>query len=362
MPCKLYLTPFLLEMTTRRLGEERTIKIGKGELSMPRFMWWEKEYVEHPYMRALPMKKLNERFHDLVSNVLKTTEGGKIGMEIASGGVEWERYLQHVLAEASARELPYPLFLDKRYAPDWTKDGFTSSVKSRHSAGAFEAVKAWAEGGGSRRFSVVKYGERKWMERFLSEGEILVRPSVDLDDDRFNRAQRDDENTVRVFGARSGDGTAVPANDLPGWWGDRYSMIEFSSAMDRDYMLYCMARKLSPTLFSHFGDGYDACVLIHDFDEFARLMDEGTRKHLPPGEFVHMRRWTTYIDPLGAIQPTPEPSRTASRIPIPFLKHFRHAYQEEYRFAWLPTDPIRGLQETKVPIGSLKDIAEIIRS
>lgn len=105
--------------------------------------------------------------HDLVPNVLKTTDGGKIGMEIASGGVEWGRYLQHVLAEASARELPYPLFLDKRHALGWTKDGLTSSVKSRHSVGAFEAVKSWVEGGGDRRFSVVKYGARRWMERLM---------------------------------------------------------------------------------------------------------------------------------------------------------------------------------------------------
>ena len=65
-------------------------------------MWLAKEYVEHPYMRALPMK-----------------------------------------------------------------DGFTSSVRSRHSAGAFEAVKTWVEGGGDRRFNVVKYGERRWMERLM---------------------------------------------------------------------------------------------------------------------------------------------------------------------------------------------------
>ncbi len=352
----------ILDMTTKRLGEERTIEVGEGGLSMPRSMWWEKEYVERPYMRGLPMKGLNERFHDIALNLLKTTEGGKIGMNITSAGIEWGRYMQHVLEEAGARELPYPLFLDKRHAPDWTKDGITSSVTSGHSVGAFEAVKAWADGGGDHRFTVAKYGERRWMERLLSDGEILVRPSADYDDEAFNRAQRDDENSVSVFGARTGDGTAVPASDLPGWWGDRYSMTEFAAKMDRDYMLYCMARTLSPTLFSHFGEEYDACVLIHDFDEFARRVDEGTRNCFPPGEFLHAHCWTTYIDPLSAIQPTPKPRKRSTAIPIPFLKHFRYAYQKEYRFVWVPSEPRSGLEATCVRIGPLGDIAEIIRT
>ena len=349
-------------MATRWVGKERTVEVDEGGLSMPRSMWWEKEYNEHPYMRALPMKDLNERFHDLALNLLQTSEGGKVGMEIASVGVEWGPYMQHVLQEAIARERPYPLFLDKRYAPDWTKDGFASSVKSRHSAGAFEAVKAWVDGGGDGRFAVAKYGERRWMERFFDSGEMLIRPSIDYDDNAFNRAQRDDENSVSMFGARTSDGSTVSVNDLPGWWGDRYSMTEFTTAMDRDYMLYCLARTLSPTLFSHFGDGYDACVLVHDLEEFAKRVDEVTRECFPAGEFVHGHCWTTYIDPLGAIQPTPEPPDRSVKITIPFLKHFRHAYQEEYRFVWVPSEPHRGFEATSVRVGSLRDIAEIIRT
>ena len=350
----------ILDMNTRRISSEQTIKVSEKGLSMPRFMWWEKEYVEHPYMRELPMKDLNQRFHDIVTNIVKTSEDGKVGMEVALSGVEWLRYQHHVLMEAKARELPYPLFLDKRHARDWNRDEFTSSVKGTHSAGAFQAVKAWAEGSGNHRFSVVKYGERRFMERFLRYGEILVRPSAAYNHAAFNRAQRDDENSVSVFGVRTGDGKAVPANDLPVWWGNRLSMNRYSASTDRDYMLYCMGTTLSPTLFSQFGETYDACILIHDLVEFAKRMDEGTRRRFPSGAFVHAHGRTTYIDPLNAIPPTPEPSKRTGAIPIPFLKHFRHAYQEEYRFVWVPTEPLRGFEEVLLSIGSIEDIAEII--
>ena len=326
----------------------------------PRFVRWEKEYREHPYLRALPMKGLNQRFHDLVPNMLNISEGGKIGVDIATSGIEWGRYFQHVLTEAADRELPYPLFLDRRYAPDEDKDGFSLSVKSGHSSGAFDTVKAWAKNGGDGRFTVVKYGERKFMERFLAHGEMLVRPSAAFDHEAFNRAQRDDENSVGVFGVCTSDGWAMTASELPAWWGDRYSMRDFFSSMDRDYMLYCMARTLSPALFSQFGNDYDACVLVHDMDEFAKRVDEGTRSCFPPGKFVYAHCWTTYIDPLGAIRPTPEPPKGSDRMPIPFLKHFRHAYQAEYRFIWLPTEPHHGFTNTCVSIGPIEDIAEII--
>ena len=68
-------------------------------------------------------------------------------------------------------------------------------------------------------------------------------------------------------------------------------------------MLYCMGRTLSPTLFAHFGEGYDACVLIHDMDEFVKRVGEHTKAYFPPQDFVHAHGSVTYIDPLGAIQP-----------------------------------------------------------
>ena len=154
----------------------------------------------------------------------------------------------------------------------------------------------------------------------------------------------------------------MPASDLPGWFCDQYSMTNFSSTADRDYMLYCMSSALSPTLFSQFGNAYDACVLIHDMDEFVTRMDLGTKQCFPRTEFraPGIAGPPTLI-PLGAIPPTPKPAKKTSAIPIPFLKHFRHAYQKEYRFVWVPTEPRRGFEKACISIGSLEDIAEIIR-
>ena len=325
---------------------------------MPRFMWWEKEYVEKPYMRALPMRDLNQRFFDIVVNSHEISKGGKLGIRVATRGVEWMRYFGHVTTEAKARELPYPLFLDKRHSPDYDKDNFASSVKGKHAERAYNAVDAWMKKEDSE-FYVVKYGERQHMEDFLGHGEILISPSPRFDDKAFGQAVRDDENTASFFGARTSDGRVIPAHDLPGWWGDRYSMIDFTSSMDRNYMMYCMAGSLSPTLFSHFGYSYDSCVLIHDMDEFVRRVETGTRGRFCPDGFVHGRGYVTYVDPLGAIQPIPD-IPTGTKVTIPFLKHFKHAYQEEFRFVWVPREPRGDFRNVCLRIGSIEDIAELI--
>lgn len=348
-------------MTTRRLAEndgKKAVEVRKNGLSMPQFMWWEKEYVERPYMRALPMRDLNQRFFDIVVNLQEVSKGGKLGISVATHGVEWMRYFGHITTEARARELPYPLFLDKRHSPDYDSDDFQAAVKGKHAERAYNAVDACLKGA-DREFHMVKYGERGHMEDFLAHGEMLVSPSPRFDDKALGQAVRDDENTVRLFGARTSDGRVISANDLPGWWGDRYSMIDFTWSMDRNYMMYCMAGSLSPTLFSHFGKTYDSCVLLHDMDEFARRVEVAAREHFPVDGFVHGRGPVTYIDPLSAIEPIPDIA-TGTTVTIPFLKHFKHTYQEEFRFVWVPKSARRNLRKVCLRIGSIDDIAELI--
>lgn len=329
------------------------------ELRMPRFMSWEKDYMENPYLRALPMKELNQRFHDILTTSHEITQDGKLGLQLGADRIEWMKYLQHVCAEAKTRELPFPLFLDMRHAPAPEDDSVIAAVKGDHSRRAATAVATWLSEG-NKDIRIVKYGEHRYMKRFVATGEMLIQNSTDFDRDSYNQALRDDENTISVFGVRTADGMAIPAHDAPGW-SSQYGMQTYFSTTDRDYMLYCMSCTLSPTLFAHFGQSYDSCVLIHDPEEFIRRVGEGTSAAFPPGDFVLAHSRITYIDPLGAIPPLP-PIPEGSTLSIPFLKHFRHAYQDEFRFVWFPqTSTRRESPQRTVRTGCLQDIAEVVR-
>jgi hypothetical protein len=58
-----------------------------------------------------------------------------------------------------------------------------------------------------------------------------------------------------------------------------------------------------------------------------------------------------YLDPLNTMP---------DKIKLFFSKHFRYAYQNEFRVAWLPQKPISKLQPLFISLGSLEDIAEIL--
>jgi hypothetical protein len=50
----------------------------------------------------------------------------------------------------------------------------------------------------------------------------------------------------------------------------------------------------------------------------------------------------------------------SAKIAIPFSKHFRYAYQDEFRFVWRPSERAETLRHVDLNIGSLEDIAELI--
>lgn len=347
----------ILGMKTRRLSTAKR-DIALKKITMSRSLAMRNEYVENPYLRSMSMKELNQRFHDVMVNLQTISNGGRITLRADNEGLQWLAYFEHVFMEAEMRQLPYPLFLDGRYKPDWDKDGFFTSVKTDHSKRASGLVSKWK--GNIDAVQLVKYGEYRYMKGFLKEGTMLVSPSRSFENEGYNQALRDDENSMSVFGVRTGNDEITPAHSIPSWWGDRYSMREFTSSMDRDYFLYCMGESLSPTLFSHFGQDYDACVVVYDMEELLRRVETGARTVFKSSEFVYSCSRVTYIDPLGAIPPVPAVANV-SAFQIPFLKHFRHRYQDEFRFVWVPQAPMRNFNKVLVTIGSIEDIAEIIR-
>jgi hypothetical protein len=58
-----------------------------------------------------------------------------------------------------------------------------------------------------------------------------------------------------------------------------------------------------------------------------------------------------YVDPLLP---------TTATITVPVMKHFRYAYQDEYRFCWLPSMPTASLTHVDVQVGSIKDFSDLI--
>lgn len=97
-----------------------------------------------------------------------------------------------------------------------------------------------------------------------------------------------------------------------------------------DYWLYCVTNSVEPRLFVDFNA--NSCVIVRDRARFTRMLDEATRLQLSGAAMQDDT--AVYVDPLLP---------TSANILVPFMKHFRYAYQDEHRFCWLPPAPIQKL-------------------
>lgn len=92
-----------------------------------------------------------------------------------------------------------------------------------------------------------------------------------------------------------------------------------------------------------------SCLLITDPHAFLQKIAYATAQRLPG--WISDARGVKYIDPLNA---------TIRDVEVCFSKHFRYAYQKEYRIAWLPPEDREKLEPIELEIGSLEDCAELI--
>lgn len=117
--------------------------------------------------------------------------------------------------------------------------------------------------------------------------------------------------------------------------------------MRSDYFVYCMTHAAAHRLFDDFG--YDACVAITRPREFLQRLIAAVKTALPDWHVGSGR--VKYEDPHFV---------SARDLRIPMTKHFRYAYQREYRVFWVPQEPRKNLNPFFVELGSIEDCASLI--
>jgi hypothetical protein len=114
----------------------------------------------------------------------------------------------------------------------------------------------------------------------------------------------------------------------------------------QNYFVLCMSAVYDPRLLTDFQA--DAVLIIRKPDLLIRRLKYAAQKVRP-----ELKPWfgpVEYYDPYKA-------GTEAARIPM--LKHFRYAYQNEFRFAWLTPDPNQIWEPFFVHIGPIRDISDI---
>jgi len=253
----------------------------------------------------------------------------------------WMEKWTHVLEEMQLRYGPYPSGFDRDVLHSEAFPDFASDL-------AKQAAQRLSSLGLRDRDVFIKFGKREHMEPLYESGILRVQPASFFAGRDHNGAIKDDELILPLSFVLSRDEVlrfVANPQDVPHNAPEQRVDVHLHSPTD--YWLYCGTSFVEPRLFVDFEA--DACVIVRDKDSFRQMLLLAASEALPG---TTMREGpVTYVDPL--LPHTTE-------IFVPLAKYFGYSYQEEYRFCWLPLQPIKKLVNVDVEIGGLQRIAELI--
>jgi hypothetical protein len=112
--------------------------------------------------------------------------------------------------------------------------------------------------------------------------------------------------------------------------------------------------ELQPRLFLDFS-GVTSCLIIRDPDEYLQRVMRGIDQH-----FAFEREWEAATAPLMYCDDV-DPTLSTPNLPIvPFTKHFRFAYQCEWRVVFAPAVELaKPPSHITLELGDLSDICSV---
>ena len=108
-------------------------------------------------------------------------------------------------------------------------------------------------------------------------------------------------------------------------------------------LIICFSKRWDEHLFDDI-PGTDACLIIHDVDDFCERFHSAAELALPQWAGIDAAVVYGGKSNLGAV----------------FSKPLQFIVQHEWRFAWRPHTPVKKLAPVLLTIGSISDIAEIV--
>jgi hypothetical protein len=325
---------------------------------MQRHEWWRSLYRQQRYLEHLSPTELVQRLRDVLNNLVNITPEGKLGFhKVDPVGEAWMVRFTHVLEEYALRGqgLPYDV-MRQHQLPDilCPKRG---KVGRGGQAGWAGVLPTLPEG------AVVKYGKLEHLQPMLDYGHVRLCPASYYKDESLGPHRHDDERVRTTYRHPQGtsirlvqraDGTPVPDSPEMPIRGNITHRVE-----TWDYFVWCASGVLEPRLFIDF-DHADACLIIHDVRGFAQRLgwaiSQVVAGPVPTVESIQVEwKGVRYFDP--HFPPTPP----NDKLPVPWSKPLRYAYQKEYRFvAEIFPPPLSTLPMLQLTLGPLSDIAEIV--
>lgn len=296
------------------------------------------DYARDRFMRGMSRDALAKRTMDILSNLRTTRDDDRTSSENRDVvQAYWFSRFAEVYVE-----------LEHRGAAD--RAALNELIKGEKWVGSFIRSGHLFEGelnfpADLDRPYLVKYEKKEYLVPMLERGCVRISPASRYQDASLNVAVRDNELEAELLVTplqRGGFG-GLPG-PLAAGIQERRPMIK---TLGTNYYVYCCSTRAVTRLAHDFER--DACLVIRDPAEFTHRLDRAVRNVLGDWRFVQAQ--VEYYDPLAVSE---------IEVDVLMWKHFRFAYQEETRFAWLPPSTTHKLEPIDVELGSLTDICELV--
>lgn len=305
---------------------------------MTRQEYLEKQYRADRYLQHLSLNDLTQRTIDVLANYHVLNDEGKIGLRPINGeGEYWMTLFIHIMAEMDLRMANFP-------------DGFLKNaplVKPTwpEIPKPVQAIKGISLTGDY----LVKYGEQRYLQPMLEKGILRIAPASSYSDPSLNLARKDTELEVSIL--LDPAETTVELINEETLESERpievIGNLTASMNYTSDYYVYCLAMKYNARLFDDFEA--NSCLIIHQPIKFVERLYKEVSNKLPG--WTGRATGVTYYDPLRI-----------DRMPssVFFQKHFRYAYQREYRIVLLPPKPIKQSEPFFLELGSFEEFCDLV--
>lgn len=297
--------------------------------------------ARHLYLRGLSDAALSERLVHWMNNCTQLSSTGMVDL-CATENPDYFHRLMDVLAETALRSGDISKAQD-RYM--WSPKKNVMIKPSEETSAKIGQLQKLLDGKATT--PLLRFGTKKRMRELFDTGGLLFQEASIFSQDE-NLSVRDDELTLLMK-------RYIPKDELkliPGapdakTITDRGAGLNFSLSCP-DFLVLCMTDTINLRLVSDWDA--KAVVIIHDAAEFERRLKTASRKlvHKAGGDELEAGK-VRYIDPYF---PLDHPD-------VPFCKHFKFAYQREFRFVVRGGNKV-AKEERKLEIGSIKDIADFV--
>ena len=300
--------------------------------------YWIRDYRANRYLQRLSKNDLLARIADIVSNLMAL---GDDGMYRPRFRVREEDRIYSSIRNLDFLRMATDTWEEMRLRGDMplpTPDPKRSQVAKRFSDESWCERPDWIA---KSRLAVDKYekprmlfrfSKTRWNKEFIQAGRVRISPASYYNDTAAINAVRDDELRLQ-------------------WYDTQLTQKVLEV---KNYYCLCLSSEYDYRLFVDFQS--DSCIAIKDPVAFSQRLRHAISQHNKENPASRISQLTEcpviYVDPFKLAPPE-------LTIEVQFCKHFRFAYQTEFRFVLAPAED-RQLEPFFLNLGTIRDIAEMV--